>query len=227
MKKLTKLLTAAILAAAIACSSLSVMAATTTKTDTAKTETYKVDAPAAKEIRNTANGIRVEWKKVKDVKYYAVYRKEGKGSYKLLRTTNKVYIVDKQVKAGTAYSYKVRCVNKKGDFLSKRSAEQVMYRVEAPAMVLAEENAAKTYTKVKVTAAAKADGYEIAYSKSITGKDAKKAAVDAFKTKTKTVKISGIEKDEVYFMQACSYIKVGKVKYYSAPGKVVLSVKIN
>ena len=57
--------------------------------------------------------------------------------------------------------------------------------------------------------------------------DAKKKAVDAFKTKTKTVKISGIEKDEAYFMQACSYIKVGKVKYYSAPGKIVLSRKIN
>ena len=81
--------------------------------------------------------------------------------------------------------------------------------------------------RVKIAAADKADGYEIAYSKSVTFKDAKTKAVDAFKTKTKTVKINGLEKNEAYFMQACSYIKVGKVKYYSAPGKVVLSVKIN
>ncbi len=231
MKKLTKLLTAALLAAAIACSSLSAMAASPVLTQTAaaekKADAFKADAPAVKGIRNTQNGIRVEWKKVKNVKYYAVYRKEGKGNYKLLRTTDKAYLVDKQVKAGTGYSYKVRCVDKKGNFLSKRSKEQVMYRVEAPTVTLSEANADKTYAKVKVAAADKADGYEIAYSKSVTLKDAKTKAVDAFKTKTKTVRISGLDKNEAYFMQACSYIKVGKVKYYSAPGKIVLSVKIN
>lgn len=231
MKKLTKLLTAALLAAAIACSSLSVMAAAPAVTQTAAADknanAFKADAPTVKGIHNTQNGIRVEWKKVKNVKYFAVYRKVGKGDYKLLRTTDKTYIVDKQVKAGTAYSYKVRCVDKKGNFLSKRSKEALMYRVAAPTLTLVEANDGKTYAKVRIAAADKAEGYEIAYSKSVTFKDAKTKAVDAFKTKTKSVRISGLDKDEAYFMQACSYIKVGKVKYYSAPGKVVLSVKIN
>ena len=102
-----------------------------------------------------------------------------------------------------------------------------MYRVAAPTLTLVEANDGKTYAKVRIAAADKAEGYEIAYSKSVTFKDAKTKAVDAFKTKTKSVRISGLDKDEAYFMQACSYIKVGKVKYYSAPGKVVLSVKIN
>ena len=224
--KLRKIITAAILAAAIACSSLTAMAApvaTNTAVSEATSKATSLDKPTLTAVRNTANGMRVEWKKVSGAKYYAVYRKVEEGTYKLLRTTTNTYIVDKQVKNGTGYSYKVRCVDAKGNTLSKYSKALFFYRIEAPKLTLKDANFDTTYCRVRLTRNAKVDGYEIEWSPSYKWTDTKTKDVDAFKTDTKSVKITGLKKGEAYFIKALAYIKDGKTVYFSVPTKTILS----
>ena len=238
--KLRKIITAAILAAAIACSSLTAMAApvaTNTAVSEASSKATSLDKPTltAKKVKKKkqagagcvkftkkAQG-KVTYKKVSGAKYYAVYRKVEEGTYKLLRTTTNTYIVDKQVKNGTGYSYKVRCVDAKGNTLSKYSKALFFYRIEAPKLTLKDANFDTTYCRVRLTRNAKVDGYEIEWSPSYKWTDTKTKDVDAFKTDTKSVKITGLKKGEAYFIKALAYIKDGKTVYFSVPTKTILS----
>ena len=224
--KLRKIITAAVLAAAIACSSLTAMAApvaTSTNKVVSQADSTSLSRPTMTSVRNTKNGLRVEWKKVSGAKYYAVYRKVEEGSYKLLRTTTNTYIVDKQVKNGTGYTYKVRCVDAKGNTLSKYSKALFFYRIETPKLTLKDANLDTTYCRVRFSKNAKADGYEVEWSPSFKWTDTKTKDIDAFKTDTKSVKIAGLKKGEAYFIKGLAYIKDGKTVYFSAPTKTILS----
>lgn len=57
------------------------------------------------------NYVKITWKKSAAADSYQIYRKEGSGSWKLLRTTDdgdEVTYTDKKVKAGTKYTYSIR-----------------------------------------------------------------------------------------------------------------------
>lgn len=51
--------------------------------------------------------IKITWKKVEGAEVYYIYKNNGKGSYKKIGTTNKLYYWDKKVKKGKSYEYKV------------------------------------------------------------------------------------------------------------------------
>lgn len=51
--------------------------------------------------------IRITWKKAEGADTYYIYKKNSKGVFKKLGTTNKLYYTDKKVKKGNRYSYKV------------------------------------------------------------------------------------------------------------------------
>ncbi len=53
------------------------------------------------------NKIKITWKKSEGADTYYVYKKNSKGTYKKLGTTNKLYFTDKKVKKGNYYEYKV------------------------------------------------------------------------------------------------------------------------
>lgn len=73
-------------------------------------------------VSNTAKGVKISWKKIKNVKNYVVMRKAPKAKkYKKLKTVKLRSYIDKKVKSGKKYSYQVKAVkgNKKATSKSK------------------------------------------------------------------------------------------------------------
>ncbi len=68
-----------------------------------------VKTPILKSIQNTSDSITVKWDAVKGAKGYFVYRKAGSAkSWTRVATQTGATYVDKNVKAGTTYTYTVR-----------------------------------------------------------------------------------------------------------------------
>ena len=86
----------------------------------AKVKSLKVTA-----MNDPETSIRVSWKKAKNAKKYQVYRAtKKKGKYKKVATVKKTTYVNKGLKDGKKYFYKVRAVNgkKKGKYSAVKSA---------------------------------------------------------------------------------------------------------
>lgn len=67
-------------------------------------------APELENIKSTKSGVTVYWDDVKGASKYLVYRKEGSGSYELIKTVSgksTVKYLDKTAKKGKTYTYKV------------------------------------------------------------------------------------------------------------------------
>lgn len=74
--------------------------------------------------RYVNKSIKLTWKKIHGAEKYYIYRKNTKGKYKKIGTTNRLYYNDKKVTEGKSYFYKVTAVyNKDGKTIrSKMSA---------------------------------------------------------------------------------------------------------
>lgn len=121
---------------------------------------------SAVELSNVQAGIRVKWTKVAQAERYKIYKKSGKGSYKLLRMVKsgeKRCFVDKNVKDGKSYSYMVKAVSSKAFCESKVSH---ILRLTSPAIRLEKKKGQVNVSWKKV---AGAKSYVI-YRKSGKGK---------------------------------------------------------
>lgn len=101
----------------------------------AKVKNLKVAA-----LNDSETSIQLKWKKVKKAKKYQVYRAtKKKGKFKKVATVKTNSYVNKGLKDGKKYYYKVRAVNgkKKGKFSAKKSAK-AKYVAPAPAPVVSE-----------------------------------------------------------------------------------------
>lgn len=84
-----------------------------------------VQATYINKISETNNGIKIRWKK-QNVSYYEVYRSTKKyKKYKLIKTVNGSTnnLTDNNVKANTAYYYKVKCYLGSEDFPSNNTSD--------------------------------------------------------------------------------------------------------
>lgn len=76
-----------------------------------------IAAPAAPTLKNTRWGIQVSWKKVSGAAKYAVFRKTANTEWKKIAVTTKA-ITDYTARRGIGYRYTVRCMDKKGNYIS-------------------------------------------------------------------------------------------------------------
>lgn len=78
-----------------------------------------LETPVVKSAKAVSDGIKVTWGEVADAASYRIYRKEGSGSYSVLKSgvTGTSY-TDKTAKVGKTYTYTVRCLNKAGKVCS-------------------------------------------------------------------------------------------------------------
>ena len=84
-----------------------------------------VQATYINKISETNNGIKIRWKK-QNVSYYEVYRSTKKyKNYKLIKTINGSTnnLTDNNVKANTAYYYKVKCYLGSEDFPNNNTSD--------------------------------------------------------------------------------------------------------
>ncbi len=79
---------------------------------TSKAVTF-VAPPAGLKATAVSSGVKISFKKVEGAKKYVIYRKDGKGEYKKLKTlknSSRSY-TDKKIKKGTIYTYYVKAYN--------------------------------------------------------------------------------------------------------------------
>lgn len=123
---------------------------------------------------NTENGVKISWDPVSKCTGYKVYRKTGNGSYKLHATgtgAEKSYYIDKRVKSGTKYTYKVVAFS--GDYTSYYTEASVYY-LNTPELLSVKSS--KSGVTAKWEAVKGASGYQV-FRKEGSGKYKKIATV--------------------------------------------------
>ena len=87
--------------------------------------TYHIlDTPAITSLESTAEGVKLSWNAVKNTidgaaVRYRVYYKSKKDGWKRMKETTDTSYIDDDVAKNTTYTYTVRCVDEKGNFVSK------------------------------------------------------------------------------------------------------------
>ena len=173
-----------------------------------------------KATQNTYNSIKLTWSKVKDAKGYVVVRYNAKTKkYDSLKATSKDYYVDKNLKSGSTYKYKIRAYKRVGDYNVYGIFSAVKSCAARPVTAKAKiATYARRAIKLTWTRQADVDGYQI------YRKDSAKAAYKLRKTVTtnKTTQFvnTGLTKNRTYYYRVRSYKVVNGKKVYGAYSNV-------
>jgi fibronectin type 3 domain-containing protein len=73
-----------------------------------------IAAPKLSSVSNAAKGVTIKWSASKGAVKYRVYRKNGSGSWGIIGETTSTSYTDTTAKAGTTYTYTVRCITADG-----------------------------------------------------------------------------------------------------------------
>ena len=195
------------------------------ETDTIKSASYqfqsadiqsvKLSTPSLSGTSNSAAGVVVKWKQVKNASGYKIYRKTGStGKWSSIAkvTGSKTLIyTDGSAKHGTTYTYSV-CAYKGSSVSAYNKTGSKIIRLQAPV-----QYTPSSKTSGKITAKWKkvssVSGYQIQYSDSKSFAGAKTVSSNgAAKT------ISGLKKGKTYYVRVRTYKKTGGKTYYSAWG---------
>ncbi len=77
-----------------------------------------VAAPKITKIENTATGSKVTWSKSSGAEKYRLYYLDSNNDWKNLGTTTGTSLTHNKLKNGETYTYTVRCLDSKGNFVS-------------------------------------------------------------------------------------------------------------
>lgn len=77
-----------------------------------------VKAPSVNKIENTATGSKISWSKCEGAVKYRVYCLDSNNSWKGIATTGSISFTHDKLTTGTKYTYTVRCLDSKGNFVS-------------------------------------------------------------------------------------------------------------
>jgi thiosulfate/3-mercaptopyruvate sulfurtransferase len=115
----------------------------------------KVSGVKAKALKDVDTSIQITWKKAKSAKKYQVYRATSKkGKYKKVATVTSKKYVNKNLKNGKKYYYKVRAINgkKKGKFSKIVSAKAVFVpQVKEQPATIGESKSATLTTEIDMS----------------------------------------------------------------------------
>ena len=171
--------------------------------------------PKLSSVSNKGSGIKLIWKKATGAASYYVYRKTNNGRWKkraVLDASASSYI-DRNVKQGQKYTYKVRAYNS-GIFGSFSSAKKA-YRLKTLTNISV-KRASGRRAVVSWKKKTYATAYQVKYATNPYFKKGKKVSADKKKSQLKTKKL---KKGTYYFQIRYCYKKDG-VKTWSAWSKV-------
>lgn len=163
-------------------------------------------------LENTAKGVKISWNSVSGATGYKIYRKQGKGSYKLVKTIKKgsaTSFTDKKAKNKKTYAYKLKTVEK--NYSSVYSSAKSIYCLKSKSAVKGLSKASGGFN-VKIKKVSGASGYQVQYSRSSSFSYPSKK-----KTKKTSVKVSAYSSNYykyTYYVRVRAYKKVGKKTYY-------------
>lgn len=165
-----------------------------------------IKTPKIKKIVITKNGLKIQWKKVKDANAYIVYR----GNKKVKKVTKNYYIDKKAKKNGKKYTYKVVAMS--GERKSEASKKVNGFYLNQPYINIL-LNASPGKMTLTWTKNDKATGYEVQYS---TKKNFKKATTRNLKSYEDIITtFSGVNRGTTYYLRVRAYKKVDGKKMYS------------
>lgn len=171
----------------------------------------KLAKPSSVKAGNTASGVKVTWKSVKNALGYVVQRKSG-DKWKTVKTIDSPstlsYTDKKANKNGGTYQYRV-CAIGAAQNGTYSSAVTACY-LSAGKVSSAKSSTSKT-AAVQWTKNAKADGYQI---RCTTGSTTKTVTVKSAATVKTTLK--KLAKNKTYTVSVRAYKKVSGKTYYSA-----------
>ncbi len=171
-----------------------------------------IDSPVLRSVKNTQNGIQIRWKKVGKAKKYRLYRKEGSGSYKKIKTLSagKTSYLDRNVKQGKEYTYTVKAV--RNSKVSAGSNRKKTVRLKQPAKLrLVGKTGGRLVVKWKKQG--KVSGYQIRY---VTGKkNHKKKETITVTGSGRRVVLRGLQSHKTYKVKVRAWKKKGNQTFYS------------
>ncbi len=148
---------------------------------------YPCATPSLPSLTNVSGGVKLTWSKVTGAVKYRIFRKTGSGSWAKLADTTAVSYTDKTVKAGTKYSYTVRCITADGKSYTSAyntTGKVITYLLPAPKLgTVTNVNGGVKFTWTKASGVVK---YRI-FRKTGSGSWAKLADTTAVTYTDKTV----------------------------------------
>lgn len=115
-----------------------------------------VGIPEITSIKNSANGIAIQWTPIPGADNYRVYRKTSTTNWKLIGQPKNNKVTDKKAQNGVKYTYTIRAVDNK--VFSQYYAGKTITSLAAPTLSI--DNRVG-YTLLKWTKVPKADGYHV------------------------------------------------------------------
>lgn len=119
--------------------------------------------PAISSIENVDGGVKIKWSKNSYVPNYRVYRKTKKTSWTRIGSTKNGSFTDTTATSGVSYTYTIRALDKKDNFISYFNSGKGITYVKAPTVTKIENTATGSkITWLKCNGAAK---YRVYYLK--------------------------------------------------------------
>ncbi len=175
----------------------------------------KISKTTVKTAVTTRNGIKISWKQVKNATGYRIYRKTGKGKFKVIkviRNGKTTSLIDKRISKKSVYVYKVRAY--RGKTIGKDSNRITARYLSTPKLTSvkkSEKQIKLTWNKVKG-----AKGYKV-YRRTDNGKY---KLVAKIKNSSKlSYTDSKIKSQSVYTYKIVAYYK-NSLSTYSKAKKV-------
>lgn len=171
--------------------------------------------PMLSSVSNKGSGIKVTWKKATGAASYYVYRRTNNGAWKrraVLSASSNSYI-DRNVKQGKKYTYKVRAYN--NGIFGRFSSEKKVYRLKTLTNIRV-KNTSGRRAAVLWKKKTYATTYQVKYAANPSFNKARKVSANKKNSRLTTKKL----KKKTYYFQIRYSYKKGGVKSWSAWSKV-------
>lgn len=169
--------------------------------------------PVINKFITTKSYVKVYWQEAKYASSYEVYRKEGKGKYKKIATVKRstLQYVDKKIKAGKSYTYKI--VSKKGRNKYESDGRKITpSKIAAPKLKHVKRYTSDGREKIQFNWQAKNGGKYYVYKKTVKGSWTKLATVNTA-TSVGTYTDTDVKKGTDYLYTAKEVRKTGSISY--------------
>ncbi len=170
--------------------------------------------PAISSVSNTSSGVKISWSTVSGAAKYQIWRKTSSGSWTQLGTTTSTSYTDKTAKAGTTYSYRMRCVKSDGttSTSSYSSSKSIRRLTNGKISSLTNTSTGITVKWSKVTGAS---GYYV-YRKTGSGSYTKIKTITSGSTVSYTDTAVKSKNGTTYTYAVKAYYKSGSTTYTSS-----------
>ena len=169
--------------------------------------------PVINKFITTTSYVKIFWKEAKHASIYEIHRKEESGKYKKIATVNDniLQYVDKKIKVGKSYTYKIvsRNGNKRYESIGRKVTP---IKIAAPKLKHVKRYTSSGHEKVQFNWQAKKGAQYYVYKKTVNGSWNKLATVNATSS-IGTYTDNNIEAGVDYIYTAKEVRKIGEILY--------------